>query len=202
MLYDYIISYDKTHKSGTLPVKNGTISADLFADDIDDYRKIDSEYGKIQQGYCYYDFDADIDLQKLSSWSEGNPSFWDNWINWGLWNTMFGKVPNEEGRTIPPIYTLKQSDLQGTNAEIADRLLINANDVDTLKDYYKNAVTVSGEDDEEKVVVLFRFATSDYYSAEVDIMVLEFLCASGEVGCRFTGCFEAYSCLGVPNCWL
>lgn len=83
-LYEYIISYDKTYTKGRLPIKDGTISADLFADDIDDYRKLDTEYGKIQKGYSYYDFDADVDLQKLTSWQEGNPSFWDNWMNWGL----------------------------------------------------------------------------------------------------------------------
>lgn len=45
-------------------------------------------------------------------------------------------------------------------------------DVPALKSYYNDAVTVSGKDDEEKIVVLFRFATSDYYSAAVDIMEL------------------------------
>lgn len=133
---------------------------------------MDTEFGKIQKGYSYYDFDADVDLQKLTSWQEGNPSFWDNWMNWGLWDTIFGGIPEEESRTISPIYTLKASDLNGSDEEIAERLLINAADVPALKSYYNDAVTVSGKDDEEKVVVLFRFATSDYYSAAVDIMEL------------------------------
>ena len=171
-LYEYIKNYNKTFDKGTLPIKDGTISADLFADDIDDYRKLDTEFGKIQKGYSYYDFDADVDLQKLTSWQEGNPSFWDNWMNWGLWDTIFGGIPEEESRTISPIYTLKASDLNGSDEEIAERLLINAADVPALKSYYNDAVTVSGKDDEEKVVVLFRFATSDYYSAAVDIMEL------------------------------
>ena len=89
-LYEWIKGYNKTYENGTLPVKDGTISADLFADDIDEYRKIDKQYGKIQKGYSYYDFDADVDLQTLSSWQETDPSFWDNWINWGLWNAMTG----------------------------------------------------------------------------------------------------------------
>ena len=67
-LYDRIMSYDKSYDAGTLPVKDGTISADLFESDIDDSRKVDSEQGKIQQGYSYYDFDADTDVQKLISW--------------------------------------------------------------------------------------------------------------------------------------
>ena len=62
--------------------------------------------------------------------------------------------------------------MQGSDEEIAERLLVNTGDVSALKSYYRDAVTVSGADDEEKVVVLFRFATSDYYSAAVDIMEL------------------------------
>lgn len=171
-LYEYIRNYNKTFDSGTLPIKDGTISADLFADDIDDYRKMDTEFGKIQQGYSYYDFDADVDLQKLTSWQETDPSFWDNWVNWGLWDTIFGGIPEEESKTVSPIYIVQESDLDGSDNEVADRLLINANDVQALRDYFKDATTVSGKDDEKKQVVLFRFATTDYYSAAVDIMEL------------------------------
>lgn len=171
-LYEYIRNYNKTFDSGTLPIKDGTISADLFADDIDDYRKMDTEFGKIQQGYSYYDFDADVDLQKLTSWQETDPSFWDNWVNWGLWDTIFGGIPEEESKTVSPICIVQESDLDGSDNEVADRLLINANDVQALRDYFKDATTVSGKDDEKKQVVLFRFATTDYYSAAVDIMEL------------------------------
>ena len=171
-LYEYIKNYNKTFDNGTLPIKDGTISADLFADDIDDYRKMDTEFGKIQQGYSYYDFDADVDLQKLTSWQETDPSFWDNWVNWGLWDTIFGGIPEEESKTVSPIYIVQESDLDGSDNEVADRLLINANDVQALRDYFKDATTVSGKDDEKKQVVLFRFATTDYYSAAVDIMEL------------------------------
>ena len=171
-LYEYIKNYNKTFDNGTLPIKDGTISADLFADDIDDYRKMDTEFGKIQQGYSYYDFDADVDLQKLTSWQETDPSFWDNWVNWGLWDTIFGGIPEEESKTVSPIYIVQESDLDGSDNEVADRLLINANDVQALRDYFKDATMVSGKDDEKKQVVLFRFATTDYYSAAVDIMEL------------------------------
>ncbi len=165
-LYEYIRSYNKTYANGALPIKDGTISADLFTDDIDDYRKLNTEYGKIQQGYSYYDFDANVDLQKLASWQEGNPSFWDNWVNWGLWNTIIGNIPDEVSRTVSPIFTLKDSDLNGTNAEICERLLVGSNDVTALKDFYNTSKN------DDKVVVLFRFATSDYYSAPIDIIEL------------------------------
>ena len=170
-LYEYIKNYNKTFNNGTLPIKDGTISADLFLDDIDSSRKIDNENGKIQMGYSYYDFDADVDLQTLTSWSETSPSFWDNWVNFGL-GAAFSGGPNEESKTVAPIQILKSSDLQGTNTEIASKLLINSADVNALKAEYNDAVTVNGINDEEKVVVLFRFATSDYYSQGVDIMEL------------------------------
>ena len=168
-LYEYIKNYRKSYTSGKLPIKDGTISADLFESDIDDSRKMNNENGVIKKGYSYYDFDADVDLQTLQSWSSTSPSFWDNWLNFGL-GAAFTGGPNEESKTVAPIQILKASDLTGTNAEIAERLLVNVNDVDAIKAEYNNAVTVSGTNDEEKVVVLFRFATSDYYSEAVDII--------------------------------
>ena len=168
-LYEYIKNYRKSYTSGRLPIKDGTISADLFESDIDDSRKMNTENGVIKKGYSYYDFDADVDLQTLQSWSSTSPSFWDNWLNFGL-GAAFTGGPNEESKTVAPIQILKASDLTGTNAEIAERLLVNVNDVDAIKAEYNNAVTVNGTNDEEKVVVMFRFATSDYYSEAVDII--------------------------------
>ena len=45
------------------------------------------------------------------------------------------------------IYIVQESDLDGSDNEVADRLLINANDVQALRDYFKDATTVSGKDD-------------------------------------------------------
>ena len=170
-LYEYIKRYNKTYNNGTLPIKDRTISADLFESDIDDSRKIDNEHGKIQMGYSYYDFDADVDLQTLKSWSDTSPSFWENWVNFGL-GAAFTGGPEETSITVAPIQILKETDLQGTNAEISSRLLINSADVNALKSEYNDAVTINSSSDEEKVVVLFRFATSDYYSQGVDIIEL------------------------------
>ena len=175
-LYDRILAYNKSYETGTLPVKDGTISADLFESDIDDSRKVDSEQGKIQQGYSYYDFDADTDIQKLISWQDGSPSFWENWDEFGFWDALFGNIPSETGREISPILVLKESDLSGTDAEISQRLLVNINDISVLKDAYDDAVTVNPLDpeDEECYLVMFRFATSDYYAAPLDIYESDF----------------------------
>ena len=169
-LYEWIKTYNKSYKFGTLPIKEGNISADLFESDIDESRKLDSIYGKIQNGYSYYDFDADVDLQVLNSWSSTSPSFWDNWKNFGL-GAAFSGGPNEESKTVAPIYILKESDLVGDDKEIAERLLVNVEDVDDIKAEYKNAKTIVSVTDEEQEVVLFRFATSDYYSKPATILI-------------------------------
>ena len=162
-LYEYIRSYTKTFENGRLPVKNGTISADLFENDIDDSRKVNNASGKIQMGYSYYDFDADLDTQVLSSWSEKEPSFWENWMNFGL-GAAFTGGPDEESRVVAPIQILKADDLEGKNATVAERLLVNMQDVDSIRETYLDAT------DNDEVVVLFRFATSDYYSQAATII--------------------------------
>lgn len=132
-LYDKMLAYDKSYLNGTLPIKDGSLSADLFESDIDEYRKVDSEQGKIQQGYSYYDFDADTDLQKLVSWSDGDPSFWENWKNYGFWDTLFGDIPEETGKTFSPIQVLEEDDLKGTDKEVSERLAVHVNDIETIK---------------------------------------------------------------------
>ena len=162
-LYEYIRSYSKTFGSGRLPIKNGTISADLFESDIDESRKVDNENGKIQMGYSYYDFDANLDLQVLSSWSENDPSFWDNWLNFGL-GAAFTGGPDETSRVVSPIQILQSDDLDGNNRTISERLLVNMQDVDSVQETYAKATA------NDEVVVLFRFATSDYLAHEATII--------------------------------
>jgi hypothetical protein len=162
-LYEYIRAYTKTYENGRLPVKNGTISADLFEADIDESRKMDNASGKIQIGYSCYDFDADLDTQVLSSWSESDPSFWDNWKHFGL-GAAFTGGPDEESRVVAPIQILQADDLDGNNETISERLLVNMQDVDSIRETYLDAT------DNDEVVVLFRFATSDYYSQAATII--------------------------------
>lgn len=152
------------------------ISKGAFIDFDETKTHYDIEQIKIQQGYSYYDFDADTDVQKLISWQDGSPSFWENWEEFGFWDTLFGNIPSETGREISPIQVLKESDLQGTEAEVSQRLLVNVKDVEDLKAAYDDAIKVDPLDpeDEECYLVLFRFATSDYYAAPVDIYQSDF----------------------------
>ena len=175
-LYEYIRAYTKTYENGRLPVKNGTISADLFEADIDESRKMDNASGRIQMGYSCYDFDADLDTQVLSSWSESDPSFWDNWKHFGL-GAAFTGGPEEASRVVAPIQILQADDLDGSDAKVSERLLVNMKDVSSIQETYTKAV----ENDE--VVVLFRFATSDYYAQSATII---------EPGAGFLGADKKY----------
>lgn len=169
-LEQYIFNYSKTYAGGTLECKEGSVSADLFEDDIDENRKADNEYGKIRKGYSYYDFDAVTDLQQLIAYDPSSSSWAQNVQMYGFWNALFKNYAIEDSETLLPIYILKESDLSGTVEEVADRLKINVSDVSILQQEYNDAVTVSGLGDEKKVVVLFRFAVSDYYSEHFDII--------------------------------
>lgn len=175
-LYEYIRAYTKTYENGRLPVKNGTISADLFEADIDESRKMDNTSGKIQMGYSCYDFDADLDTQVLSSWSDSDPSFWDNWKHFGL-GAAFTGGPEEASRVVAPIQILQEDDLDGSDAKVSERLLVNVKDVESIQETYTEAV----ENDE--VAVLFRFATSDYYAQSATII---------EPGAGFLGADKKY----------
>ena len=175
-LYEYIRAYTKTYENGRLPVKNGTISADLFEADIDESRKMDNASGRIQMGYSCYDFDADLDTQVLSSWSDNDPSFWDNWKHFGL-GAAFTGGPEEASRVVAPIQTLQADDLDGSDAKVSERLLVNIKDVDSIQETYTKATA------NDEVVVLFRFATSDYFSQAAVII---------EPGAGFLGADKKY----------
>ena len=180
-LSTYIKTYNKTFESGTLPIKEGMISADLFEDDIDESRKMDNERGKVQKGYSYYDFDAELDLQEWESWGDQDAGFWDAVDAGYLDELSFFQqlkalftgsidIPEEDGRSLSPIYEVKEEDLQGTAAEISERLCVHYSDVERIKKAYNEAKKVDGKEDEKKRLILFRFATSDYYSHKADII--------------------------------
>lgn len=165
VLYEQIKAYSKTFEDGVLPIKNGTISADLFEDDIDDSRKIDNEHGKVQRGYSYYDFDADYDVLSMKTWDDSDPKI-------GGW---FYEPPAEISRVINPIRILKEDDFASykTAREISEDLCVDVNKLQELKAFYDDAVfdfDGEGDLDEERVVVLFRFAVTDYYSHQATII--------------------------------
>lgn len=141
---NWIYNYQNNLGHGYIDCNGREISKDLFEDDVDEGR---------QKGYN----DKTIDLSdtfNLMSY-DSNHSWWDKLWDYGFsWPTTSGDYQNVE-----PIYTLQASDLTGTNSSVASKLLVNEDDVNDLRTYY-TAETLKGNR-----VILFRFATTDYYCA-------------------------------------
>lgn len=168
-LYNYLFNYSGSCSGETLQIKNNQLSADLFTEDISESRKIDNEFGKIQKGYSYYDFDIDTDLQVLQTYNPNNNSFWENQKMYGFWNALFKNYGTvEQTSVLPPIQVLTDNDVKGTSSgdrkTISDTLCVNYNDVEDLQNFYNKSVKDNCK------VVLFRFATSDYYSSNLTIV--------------------------------
>lgn len=162
-LYAYMLEVSEKLGGDKIESRDGQLISAIFEDDIDESRKIDNERGKVQKGYSYYDFDAELDIDKWQSWDDSKPSFWDNVANYGFFETLFKNIPHEEGKEVQPIIDLKNSDFSGSSADISENLMVNANDVSTLKEYYN-------ENKDDNHVIAFRFAVSDYYSSDCIIV--------------------------------
>ena len=84
--------------------------------------------------------------------------FW-NVTTKSMWQTIFGGYDVETiYDSVKAIITLTDTDLNGTDEEIAKRLYVSQGDVKSIKSEYSKAVS-RGER-----LVLFRFGESDYYS--------------------------------------
>ena len=169
-IYQYMLNYDKSHERGYLPIKDKLISADLFEEDIQEYRKQNNEQGCVQSGFegkSFYDFDASIDTLELKSLSDTNLSFSDEVKYYGIWNALFGSnMPSEESRTVSPIVTVDySSDLKNRGkSTIANTYMIHTSLVNEFVDFAKQA------EENDQTVVLFRFAQTDYESEPVNIL--------------------------------
>lgn len=147
--------YIKDYGPGTaqLPVKNGTISADLFEDDIDENRKIDNEHGKIQKGFSYYEIDANDKFDMLS-YNESH-SFWDKLFDYGIFSK---DTTDDTYKALSPIYAVTAADLQKDADALSSSLLIDKTDVADFKAY------AAAAEAKDQTTHLFRFAQTDYYS--------------------------------------
>ena len=166
-LYDYILNFSKNASGDTLSIKDGVISADLFESDIEEYRKVDNDHGKIQNGYSYYDFDADVDIFDWQAYNPDDHKFSENAKLYGFWEALFRKYDNSvegfDAKNVSPILMLKEADLSGTPESVSNRLFVNSQDVSLIRKAYEEAKK------KDETVVLFRFALTDYFSKEIDI---------------------------------
>lgn len=141
---EWIYNYSNNLGNGYIDCNGRQISKDLFEDTVDEGRTM---------GYN----DKTIDLSDtfdLNSY-DSNHSWWDK-----LWDYGFS-WPATDGdyKDVSPIYIVKPADLTGSNSNISTNLLVNEDDVAHLKEFYDKEVANGN------IVVLFRFANTDYYCA-------------------------------------
>ena len=112
------------------PIKSETVSPWIYVDDRFDLLS--------------YDISHSI-FEKL----------WD----YGFINVLLGNFGDDSRLNIKAIIPVTSSDLVGSDQAIADKLMIDVNDVDELKDYVVN--------NPDSTTYLFRFAQQDYYAEDV-----------------------------------
>lgn len=139
-LNKYIDNYNKTFTSGKLPITTSTgteISSDLFEANVDTGRT---------RGYNKKEFIA-TDIENLLVYEES--TVWNAFFNY-----MFGSKP--ENISFAPIVIANDTDFSGDKNTVARSLLINANDVDNIKNYQASEALKGRQ------TVLFRFAVTDF----------------------------------------
>ena len=143
---DAIYAYSNDLGNGYVDPSDRKISKDLFYDYVDEGRV----YGFQQREV---DFEDTFELDSYDS----NHGWWDKVFDFGI----FGKPEDIDiDLTVQPIYDVKETDLNGNDEEVADRLYINERDVDTFRAYYNKYKNTHH-------IILFRFANTDYFSRAV-----------------------------------
>lgn len=140
---EYIYGYSNELGNGYIDCNGREISKDLFESFVDEGR---------QMGHN----DKTIDLAdtfNLMSY-DSNHSWWDK-----LWDYGFS-WPQTSGdyKDISPIYEVKADDLIADDYGVSQRLLVNKNDVASLRAFHAKESALN------RRVVLFRFANTDYFS--------------------------------------
>lgn len=107
-------------------------------------------------------------------WIEADDTFTltDEVISQDLWQKFVGGGYNVTATNTYKVSAIKQvteEDLQGSPAEVCNRLYIDESDYAEFLQFYNDAVTVdeSNPDDEQMAVVLFRYYQSEYPHYEV-----------------------------------
>lgn len=119
----------------------------LFADKVDAGRKKGQQTVDISIGETF-------DLENFAGMR-------DWWVN--LWNKLSGgDVLQKEFENVAPIYEVTAADMLITDKEeLAQRLLVDVNDVDAIRVAYNEAFV------KNESLWLFRFAVTDYYSCDI-----------------------------------
>lgn len=153
-LEKYIKAYE--NEAGThFATDNGyRYCSDLFDTDVGSGRKA---------GYNHTIFDAE-DPEDMINFKEYDPEYggWDLFKHIFGWEDTFDEVLKDQTPILTIDSTNRSEYLSGSDEDIANRLLIDVNDVSAFKDYVSNSLNAN------QTVVLFRFACTEYYSEPLD----------------------------------
>ena len=136
----------------------------VTSEELQEYMKwYSNKFGnKTVAGKYNADLFAEVDESKTDVTIDANSKFtvegFTTGSELGDWLLqIFGSNTNiEDIKDIAPIYLIKDSDLKGSDEEIASRLLVAAADVEQIKAEFEANTQAN------KATVLFRFATSTY----------------------------------------
>lgn len=157
---NYVKSYTSSYNNGKLPVKNGTISADLFQDSIDSSRVQLLQNPTEKRGYMVQEIDANDTFDILSY--DSSHSGWEKFLDYGF---AFNAVQTSDGRQdVKPIEQIEESLTLASANNFANIYLINSEDASDVKAFAKTAYT------EGKIPYIFHFAQTEYYSERGDIL--------------------------------
>lgn len=151
-LINYIKNYNASYESGEIDFLGG-ISADLF----------DLEKSKPNEATVIeLDVDNADDKHDLLSYNETH-DFWDQVGDYGLWNALLGRVPDDESITaVDPIVIVDENDFSLSKADLCEKYMINESD-------YEEFISYANAHKNGSKIVLFRYRVSDYVSKNLEI---------------------------------
>lgn len=155
-LSDWIYSYSNNLGHGYIDCNGRKISKDLFENYIDANRAADGWNVGYNKRPIYFD-----DTFECKSY-DSNHKWYQKLFDYG-YHAIVTKTSDGE-KTVNPMVILDDSYnyvFNKSNEEISDELLVSKDDVADLKTFRQKAKT------NEEVVVLFRFAVTDYEVKEV-----------------------------------
>ncbi len=153
--------------SGTDSADHFTVSSETIMSKLESSK---TDYGGelVNGKYSRVMFSSvDSAFTEVNIRAEETYSLTDQTIDKSWWNGLFGfdvadKVTTEVFDNIKAIYSVQDSDVVGTAAEVAKRLYISESDYDDFMDFYKKNKGLA-------TVYLFRYQTSDYIAQEATL---------------------------------
>lgn len=152
-IIDYIKNYSSSYETGEIDFFGG-ISADLF-----DLSKSKPNEATIIE----LDADNEDDKHDLLSYNDTH-DFWDEVGDYGLWDALFGRVPDDESIVaIDPIVVVDEADLTLGKTSLCEKYLINESD-------YDDFIAYANANKSGSKIVLFRYRVSDYESQSLYVL--------------------------------